>query len=63
MVATPTTEPDSGVLLERIAKLKHMVLVLQRQVAEHKTTSSRWPRKDAVTLQKRRGRMPLGHFM
>jgi hypothetical protein len=63
MVATPTTQPDSCVLLNRIAKLKHMVLVLQRQVAEYKATSSRCPRKDAVKLQKRTGRMPLGHVM
>jgi hypothetical protein len=63
MVATHTTQPDSCVLLNRIAKLKHMVLVLQGQVAEYKATSSRWPHKDAVKLQKRRGRMRLGHFM
>ncbi|RSH85014.1 uncharacterized protein EHS24_006599 [Apiotrichum porosum] len=65
MLATPTTRPDSRVLLDRIAKLEHMVLGLQRQVAEHKTTTSRRPRKAAVKpLQKRRmGRVRLGQVM
>lgn len=65
MLTTSITKRDSRILVNRIGKLENMVLDLQRQVAEHRTATSKRPRKGAAQLlQKRRiGRVRLGPVM